>query len=378
MPECFHPYSNKQNEICVNPYHYRRIEVAGLLPPVLVPRSNEYPECDRPRLLQALRSPVTYLFDKLHQNAASAGAAAYRPPTMVAPAYYAMDQQQSYGSPVPLPVASPYDEMMDTTDSIPGDDLSQLSSSHSITPSRQQISYNPSSSSAMLQPSMDFSKFFEMPEPDYWCTISYYELNSRVGEIFNVVQTTPIVTIDGFTNPDVNRLCLGRFNNVLRDRNVQKVRDSIGKGIQLRNYNGQIYVSCLSDYAVFVQSANCNYSRGFCRGSICKIPPRQSLKIFDPTEFLQALVTGRSTKEEQVGFAENNAALEGKSKDDIFELEKMCFIRLSFVRGWGAEYQRHNITSTPCWIEIRLNGAFQWYERAIADNPACRLMSSMS
>lgn len=46
-------------------------------------------------------------------------------------------------------------------------------------------------------------------EPPFWCSIAYYELNSRVGEIYHAQSNN--IYVDGFTNPsnhNTNRFAL--------------------------------------------------------------------------------------------------------------------------------------------------------------------------
>ena len=64
----------------------------------------------------------------------------------------------------------------------------------------------------------------------HWCDIAYYELNTRVGELFRA--TNNRINIDGFTNPGAqdNRFCLGQLSNVNRNSIIENTRRHIGQG----------------------------------------------------------------------------------------------------------------------------------------------------
>lgn len=64
----------------------------------------------------------------------------------------------------------------------------------------------------------------------FWASISYYELNSRVGEAFKCNASQGSVTIDGFTNPcngNTDRFCVGQLSNVNRNSTVSLNRAQI-------------------------------------------------------------------------------------------------------------------------------------------------------
>ncbi|XP_052786611.1 mothers against decapentaplegic homolog 3-like [Mya arenaria] len=308
IESCEYAYALKREEVCVNPYHYNRVEIPEgfeadtgnmmTLPPVMVPRSTEIPN-----KLPELENYATTVPENT-------------------------DFPTGLGENFSIPDTPP-----------PG----YISEDGDNTDNQGDMDMSPSPSN---QNQMD-AQPVTYKEPTYWCSIAYYELNTRVGETFHASQ--PSLTVDGFTDPsNSERFCLGLLSNINRTQQVEMTRRHIGKGVRLYYIGGEVFAECLSESAVFVQSPNCNQRYGWHPATVCKIPPGCNLKIFNNQEF--AALLAQSVNQ---GF------------ESVYQLTRMCTIRMSFVKGWGAEYRRQTVTSTPCWIEIHLNGPLQWLDRVL-------------
>uniref|UniRef100_A0A673YPA9 Mothers against decapentaplegic homolog n=1 Tax=Salmo trutta TaxID=8032 RepID=A0A673YPA9_SALTR len=227
------------------------------------------------------------------------------------------------------------------------------------------------------------------PAPDYWCSIAYFEMDVQVGETFKVPASCPTVTVDGYVDPSGgDRFCLGQLSNVHRTEAIERARLHIGKGVQLEcKGEGDVWVRCLSDHAVFVQSYYLDREAGRAPGdAVHKIYPSAYIKVFDlrqcHRQMQQQAATAQAAAAAQAAAVAGNipgpgsvggiapaismSAAAGIGVDD---LRRLCILRMSFVKGWGPDYPRQSIKETPCWIEIHLHRALQLLDEVLHTMP---------
>ncbi|XP_022081854.1 mothers against decapentaplegic homolog 4-like isoform X2 [Acanthaster planci] len=232
------------------------------------------------------------------------------------------------------------------------------------------------------------------PAPEYWCSIAYFELDTQVGEIFKVPYSTnppryPSVTIDGYVDPSgVDRFCLGQLSNVHRTESSERSRLHIGKGVQLDlKGEGDVWVRCLSEHAVFVQSYYLDREAGRAPGdAVHKIYPSAYIKVFDlrqchaqmrsqaataraAASAQAAAVAGHVPGPQSVGGIAPAVRYSAAAGIGVDDLRRLCILRMSFVKGWGPDYPRQSIKETPCWIEIHLHRALQLLDEVLHTMP---------
>ncbi|CAG5110321.1 Oidioi.mRNA.OKI2018_I69.chr2.g4733.t1.cds [Oikopleura dioica] len=281
VSNCKFAYIKRLEEVCVNPFHYEKVEKFDSIAPVLVPR---------------------YPAENLSIN----------------PPQQQIQQQQQHQD------RGDYNTQ-----------LNQLAQTLSACP-KENIAY----------------------EERENC---YYELSQRLGKQFEI--TVPHLTIDGFTNPsEADRICLGNISNPTRDAQTKMTRTNIGRGLQLSYQFGEVTIQNVSEASIFVQSPNMNHFFGAHPLTVVKITAGQSATIFNNQSF--AAILSDSVNH---GF------------EAVYNLTKMCTMRISFVKGWGSDYRRQHVTSVPCWIELHLNGPLQWLDRVLQQmGSATRKCTSIS
>ncbi|XP_062394424.1 mothers against decapentaplegic homolog 4 [Sardina pilchardus] len=227
------------------------------------------------------------------------------------------------------------------------------------------------------------------PGPEFWCSISYFEMDIQVGEMFKVPANCPVVTVDGYVDPSGgDRFCLGQLSNVHRTDSSERARLHIGKGVQLEcRGEGDVWMRCLSDHAVFVQSYYLDREAGRAPGdAVHKIYPGAYIKVFDlrqcHRQMQQQAATAQAAAAAQaaavagsipgpgsVGGIAPAVSLSAAAGIGVDDLRRLCILRLSFVKGWGPDYPRQSIKHTPCWVEVHLHRALQLLDEVLHSMP---------
>ncbi|XP_069483080.1 mothers against decapentaplegic homolog 4 isoform X2 [Ambystoma mexicanum] len=390
---CQYAFDLKCDSVCVNPYHYERvvspgIDLSGLTLQSSAPSSmlvkDEYVH-DYVEGPQSLSSADALSIQTIQHQASNRSSSDTYSNSSLLTSEPSTPSASSFSS---IPVASTNSTTTWTgnrtaayTPNIPHHQNGHL---QHHPPMPHPGHYWPVHNELAFQPPIS-----NHPAPEYWCSIAYFEMDVQVGETFKVPSNCPIVTVDGYVDPSGgDRFCLGQLSNVHRTEAIERARLHIGKGVQLEcKGEGDVWVRCLSDHAVFVQSYYLDREAGRAPGdAVHKIYPSAYIKVFDlrqcHRQMHQQAATAQAAAAAQAAAVAGNIpgpgsvggiapaiSLSAAAGIGVDDLRRLCILRMSFVKGWGPDYPRQSIKETPCWIEINLHRALQLLDEVLHTMP---------
>ncbi|PAA57196.1 hypothetical protein BOX15_Mlig023763g3 [Macrostomum lignano] len=348
LRHCQFAFDLKQNAVCVNPYHYERVVGAVMDPsddsPPLPPPPPPPDPSSLSLSLQSLPPPP--------------------PPPLLTPS-----------GPVSMlhsPLQRPSLHMMPPPPPAP---LQQQqpwlahSQQSMVTWSSGVVGNRPSAATTAAAVALSAPASLGAVNPEHWCSISYFEQDEQIGETFKVPYRQSIVTIDGYTDPSsTHRFCLGQLSNVRRTDVSERARLHIGRCVSLSMVgSGDVWLACLSDHPVFVESLYLDREAGRPPGDVVhKIYASARIKVFDIGQCHQEMKLQASRAATSAASGTDNGPLQGSDTGvGVDDLRRLCAIRLSFVKGWGRDYNRRSIKETPCWVEVQLHKPLQLLDEVL-------------
>uniref|UniRef100_A0A0N4ZPR3 Mothers against decapentaplegic homolog n=1 Tax=Parastrongyloides trichosuri TaxID=131310 RepID=A0A0N4ZPR3_PARTI len=352
---CKAPFNRKTNHVCINPFHYSSLR-RPKLPPVKIPNrvisTQDYQYTPEDKIIDA---NVQTLIEAMETDAYThhdmiPNTTVYCDMTLDDRIRQLVDSYHYANSDTTTDTGSIYSSYQNDYSSNPG--------SQGYLSDDMDSEINSPSSGTIKSIDDDHIKI-HYSEPDAWCSIYYYERTLRVGSHFQ--GKTPSIIVDTmYLTKTESHMALGAFSNEMRSSEVKETRESIGRGVRFYYIADDIYVENLSAHSVFIQSPNCNMRNNWHPATVVKVPPGCHCNMFSYSRLATLL---------------NEAAKVGY--EAVYSLTRTCTIRLSFGKGWGNEYKRPTVASTPCWLEIHLHGALRWVDNVLShmDSPEMRVSS---
>ncbi|XP_060082264.1 mothers against decapentaplegic homolog 4-like isoform X3 [Ylistrum balloti] len=390
---CQYAFDLKQDSVCVNPYHYERvvspgIDLSGLtiqhaLPIITAPPSrlvkdeyqggNQHPAIEAGDNCQTIQHPPQDSFTNRALPSSALASSSIGLSSPLAENYPQIPHSsQANLSPFPRNSSS-----------------ATWAGSSTATYTQTQDPQFWNNNHLQTSDNIPLPPLTNQQPPEFWCTITYFELDQQVGETFKVPYSCSTVTVDGYTDPSsLDRFCLGQLSNVHRTEASERARLHIGKGVQL-DYRGEgdVWIRCVSDHSVFVQSYYLDREAGRAPGdAVHKIYPSAYIKVFDirqcHRQMQQQAATAQAAAAAQAAAVAGNVpgpasvggiapavGLSAAAGIGVDDLRRLCILRLSFVKGWGPDYPRHSIKETPCWIEVQLHRPLQLLDEVLQTMP---------
>ncbi|XP_059142967.1 mothers against decapentaplegic homolog 4-like isoform X4 [Physella acuta] len=408
---CQFAFDLKQDSVCINPYHYERVVSPGIdLSGLSLHHAVPHIPCPGPpaRLVKDEYSSSASMSISEHAQLGGDTQTVQHPPAdsfLHMPGTSGMNSHPSpMGVGVPTPPTHPPQVVRSNSQghghaSMPADSYSRPVHNQANLRHYPQASAGPWAESTtppysqamsywnngQMQADMaSMAPLTNQPPPEYWCTQTYFELDQQVGETFKVPYSVKTVTVDGYTDPSsIDRFCLGQLSNVHRTEASERARLHIGKGVSL-DYRGEgdVWIRCVSDHSVFVQSFYLDREAGRAPGdAVHKIYPTAYIKVFDirqcHRQMQEQAATAQAAAAAQAaavagsiaGSSAVGASLSAAAGIGVDDLRRLCLLRLSFVKGWGPDYPRKSIKETPCWIEIQLHRPLQLLDEVLQAMP---------
>lgn len=169
-----------------------------------------------------------------------------------------------------------------------------------------------------------------------WCELAYWELNERVGSRVPVEESAFDVFSEQTRGAGLCIRTLAQQRATRTPEAVLKTREKIGLGVTLSREIDGIWLYNRSSSPVFVHSPTlCEMDSRTTTPH--KVPPGHCLRAFDPLKINESIQWSSPICGIQLGPVDTHS------------------VRISFVKGWGLNYSRQDVTACPCWLEVLLS-----------------------